>query len=652
MKFCLFFLLVLTTSSSFANWDFICSNLPRAGVDYTFRSQDKAECEQGGNGQVSQQLACQRWQTEGMRRSQLIEECEANVPFAVACENTGGEWQSSDFSRRWLGRCQRDCPQGTSIGALGYSNAVGCFCDNDPSIYVGYDGNPKACSSDNDLEVCGEIVPGFSSQQEVDEVNRCNARNLEIQLEQQRTLNRARAQELANQAAEDARTALINNAVEQANNNCLSAIAELNSSNCSPLSVDIEQPDFSGGATEASCRALKNSAQRAIEQTASEISRCSEIVSSVSGLCSSGQTRPYPGEATGPPVSDNPNSLAGNVTVPGVQVTAPPLAGEITEHQNFQLAVNSVTEHLEAQGSENDNAMTNLEREADQCIAALEEDDDNSNANEVNDWSGVAQTAADAFNKINNSTAATSGELGSGGGGFSTSQAASTNSFSSSGNRSLSNDGTDFGGAVRFNSGGGPDSKALEENGSENNRRGDTSGNNQLQSGGFGGAPIIGRNFGGSSNSSSGSANQSSRSGRSSYTNSEERNLVLGYKKTEKDGQSVTYPPSALSEEGRAQVLVKLADARKKFGNETPLLYKNGRFMRDYLEMKNRLAWRRHNLRQRNRLSGIFNSAAEQEAKSFHPCAEFGECYSEEKYNIFKLHHFKAIKFLKENQDL
>lgn len=64
--------------------------------------------------------------------------------------------------------------------------------------------------------------------------------------------------------------------------------------------------------------------------------------------------------------------------------------------------------------------------------------------------------------------------------------------------------------------------------------------------------------------------------------------------------------------------------------------------------MKNRLAWQRHNMKQRNRLSGVFNSQKEKNAKSFHQCAVFGECYTEERYDIFKLHHFKAIKLIGE----
>jgi len=93
-------------------------------------------------------------------------------------------------------------------------------------------------------------------------------------------------------------------------------------------------------------------------------------------------------------------------------------------------------------------------------------------------------------------------------------------------------------------------------------------------------------------------------------------------------------------------MLAKLEEAKKKFGEDTPLLFKNGKFVRDYLEMKNRLAWQRNNLIQKNRMSGLFNSAKNQQAKSFHPCAEFGECYTEARYNIFKLHHFKALKHI------
>ena len=50
-------------------------------------------------------------------------------------------------------------------------------------------------------------------------------------------------------------------------------------------------------------------------------------------------------------------------------------------------------------------------------------------------------------------------------------------------------------------------------------------------------------------------------------------------------------------------------EARKHLTKkDTPLLFRNGKFVIDYLEMKNSLSWKRYNQRMKNRMSGLFNS--------------------------------------------
>ena len=158
--------------------------------------------------------------------------------------------------------------------------------------------------------------------------------------------------------------------------------------------------------------------------------------------------------------------------------------------------------------------------------------------------------------------------------------------------------------------------------------------------GGFGS-----RNNGGGISPST-NANQRGQA-RRRFASTKKRNLVLGYKRVKKGGSALTYHPADLKKYGRDHVLTMARKAKKTFGEETPLLFENGEFIRDYLEMKNSLAWKKHNLRQRNRFSGIFKTKEEREKKAFHPCALAGECYTESRYNIFMLHHFAAIKYLK-----
>jgi hypothetical protein len=289
-------------------------------------------------------------------------------------------------------------------------------------------------------------------------------------------------------------------------------------------------------------------------------------------------------------------------------------------------------------------SVSTLSEEAQECIAAFEQDPDNGGGNS---FAGLAQTAAQAFGKLDGAAGGGSlnGEVGRGGtAATSPGFQGSGSGFSGGASSALTDDGL-----AGFNGGGGDFDGSVGGGINPTGARRPAGASGANQGGMMGGMGMpMGAGIGGRAGSggAAGSQSGSNGKGRRSFTKAEDRNLLLGYKKVKKGDQSVTYHPDDLKAIGKEQMLAKLEEAKKKFGEDTPLLFKNGKFMRDYLEMKNRLAWQKHNLKQKNRLSGIFNSEKEQQAKAFHQCALFGECYTEARYNIFKLHHYKAIKHI------
>ena len=318
--------------------------------------------------------------------------------------------------------------------------------------------------------------------------------------------------------------------------------------------------------------------------------------------------------------------------------------------------------------------VSTLNRSANQCIAAFKQDPDpslnpypDSNPKQPNsqasrkttNWSGLAQTAAQAFENLNGfglEASIDGGELDSS---SNAPNAASSPSFKQFNNNngglrespySRFND-EDGGGG--FNGDGNPGDSirnSQRTHGNKNPRNQASQAGLTAQRGHGGPSGANGGGFGSRNNgggvSPSTNANQRGQA-RRRFASTKKRNLVLGYKRVKRGGSALTYHPTDLKKYGRDHVLTMARKAKKTFGEETPLLFENGEFIRDYLEMKNSLAWKKHNLRQRNRLSGIFKTKEEREKKAFHPCALVGECYTESRYNIFMLHHFTVIKYLK-----
>ena len=530
-----------------------------------------------------------------------------------------------------LSQCDT-CAKGTEMHSWDFEPYdIWCQCPEGSSVQTINIGEPlSACEREETSgEVCDHLQNDFTGEKQESKYNECVQRNL----------NRGEAVKKANQA-------------------CLEAQNQIENSNCtSSLNVNVNMSDFtnSGNSMEA-CRSLSKTAQRIIKNTANEISRCSGIISKESSRCPS------------------------SVTVPSAKGTTSPIS--VSRFLSFNKLANKARSNLKKQHRIHKDASDSFKERADQCIAAFKKDPNPSldpypdsnpgqppdtqtsqDSRKTTNWSGLAQTAAQAFENLNGfglEASIDGGELDSS---SNAPNAASSPSFKQFNNNngglrespySRFND-EDGGGG--FNGDGNPGDSirnSQRTHGNKNPRNQASQAGLTAQRGHGGPSGANGGGFGSRNNgggvSPSTNANQRGQA-RRRFASTKKRNLVLGYKRVKRGGSALTYHPTDLKKYGRDHVLTMARKAKKTFGEETPLLFENGEFIRDYLEMKNSLAWKKHNLRQRNRLSGIFKTKEEREKKAFHPCALVGECYTESRYNIFMLHHFAVIKFISDREE-
>ena len=510
------------------------------------------------------------------------------------------------------------CAAGTTLSsAASLIGHVFCRCPKGSSVSTINPGEPaSACGRiQSGVKSCGTDprLGGFSTPKSIADYDACVQGNAQAKADLAKKIEAARQKSISE----------CNTQTQSFINQCETLTAQ------APQNID---PTNAGSLNQ--CNSLKRLSKSVVSQVETQVKDCIDTHNNVLINFCPQKTEEQIGSAS-----------FGNKTI---EVKG---SGDISENEVQLSQAQRALSNLNTQSSQLNREMRDIKRQAEKCIAAFKQDPDNSKGG--SSWLGLAETAAQAFGSLNEDTGggATSDEFGRGGGGGSFSDAAvPTPGFQGSGGpgfietpNNLNDDEN-----VSFNGGGDPKNPEVpgpREQAPTGNP------NNNPQGGGLGGGG--GRGFGnGSNGSGSGSsAKKQKKAGRRrNFSNSKDRNLLLGYKKVTRNGSALTFSSRDLKGYGRDYMIKAAKEARKNLRKkDTPLLFKNGRFVIDYLEMKESLAWKRHNQRMKNRMSGLFNSQKEQKAKEFHPCATFGECYSESRYNIFKLHHFKIIRHLKPN---
>ena len=591
--------------------------------------------------------SCTRADLVDANIASCIDECQRIRTMEVSCAENGGIVMETTNGIQYCERCPENTTPQTSQGVGGVSLICNCPAGSDRTV-IGPHDEFSECGVNRTTTNCDVHMNPITGELNTDAPFECTPEGQrQTQVNQQRQENESAAQSQARQSAQDDLNAAIETARSSAISSCNSLVDSF-VSQCSSVSAQAppnENINSSSAASAEQCRSMQRSSESVISQVETQVQECLSSYSSLSGSCPE-STGPLTGKGSAT-VSTGQDTLGSEVvaTVSDVSATG---SGAITENSSRIQEAESVVSNLNSLSSQVSREMNDIKQQADQCIAAFEEDPDN--GGEANDWTGVAQTAVDAFSKLNSDAGFTgSSELGGGGGGFAAASPGFTGTDNYSSDSTFSRD-TNAG----FNGGGGNTDFGVGKGDDPSSVRGNNGNAGSSNRGGLAGMGMpIGAGVANSGAQNSGATpTNSNRGPRRSYASANERNLVLGYKKAKSGvaggSGSLTYHPDDLKKYGKDEILRQASEARDKFGKDTPLLFKNGRFVRDYLEMKNRLAWRRHNIRQRNRLSGVFNSQKEQEAKSFHQCAIFGECYTEERYDIFRLHHFRAIKLIGE----
>ena len=558
---------------------------------------------------------------------------ELKICHADGLDCTDYEQSINDNYASCFNACMPTCAVGTTLSStasFGGGGHVFCRCPKRSPVSSINPGEPfSACSVIvNHGEDCGQdprLTGGFITPKNIAKYDACIQRKRNSQAQSEAAAQAQAQADLANKikAARQKSIRECNNQTQSFINQCETLTAQ------APQNID---PTNTGSLNQ--CNSLKRLSKSVVSQVETQVKDCIDTHNNVLINFCPQKTEEQIGSAS-----------FGNKTI---EVKG---SGDISENEVQLSQAQRALSNLNTQSSQLNREMRDIKRQAEKCIAAFKQDPDNSKGG--SSWLGLAETAAQAFGSLNEDTGggATSDEFGRGGGGGSFSDAAvPTPGFQGSGGpgfietpNNLNDDEN-----VSFNGGGDPKNPEVpgpREQAPTGNP------NNNPQGGGLGGGG--GRGFGnGSNGSGSGSsAKKQKKAGRRrNFSNSKDRNLLLGYKKVTRNGSAFTFSSKDLKKYGRDYMIKAAKEARKNLRKkDTPLLFKNGRFVIDYLEMKESLAWKRHNQRMKNRMSGLFNSQKEQKAKEFHPCATFGECYSESRYNIFKLHHFKIIRHLKPN---
>lgn len=229
------------------------------------------------------------------------------------------------------------------------------------------------------------------------------------------------------------------------------------------------------------------------------------------------------------------------------------------------------------------------------------------------------------------------GELSGGQSGSSYSAGSSSNlksSYSTYGNGSNSEAGSarlsDYQPTTSANSDGVPD-ESVFPNGQTN-----TNGTSQRQASNRAGVPNGGNaragGFGGANSSARLGANSGKKGKR--HRSAKARNLISGYKtvKASDGGGSLSIKPIDFKKYGATSLKKKLADARSKHGKDLPLIFRNGKFVLDFLAMKDSKAFKARTSAMESYLKGGVRDVASAKNLNIH---------QNPKLNIFKIMNFR-----------
>ena len=599
------------------------------------------ECKGSGVG-INNQDSCDQLFLLNERNGQTINSCLQTAAARDQCEASGDIWLYPLGSSPLVeGSCSQACDEGTTVQRGAHGRSMTCVCPAGNGIArraIDPGADITQCNTDiNRSEGCGvPLDPDIDSAAAVAEQAACIAREEEarrIEEEIARNTEAARAQ--ARAEAEAALAASIAQATTSAETPC----AQQHQSfigNCSAVSASSpsDPQSFENAGSKESCERIKSSSESVVQQTQSQVQTCITQAQSLFAAC---------------PSSTGPQTGRGDATVGSgeTQVTQSHTeagSGDIGANAQRTNEARTIYQRLSSQTSQINQEMETLRTEADKCIAAFENGEDDSTGS-GNSWGSLAQAAAGALGKLNSGGPT---ELSGSGGGssYSPTQAASGLRYSASGN--VGSGYNNSNGRALPQAGGVGAGSGLNGFKLNNEPTGPRGSSSQGRVGALTGSAVGNSGSGRGLNFSNEDTNfnVTDADGNRVFTNSKQRNLILGYKKSKPGGGgTATYKQSDLDKHGRKAMLKALKEGRKKFGNHTPLLFKDGKFVQDIIEIKNSLAWKKRNMMQKRRLAGQGAIDKKDDVKKyFHPCHRFGECFAESSYNIFKLQNFRYRK--------
>ncbi len=131
------------------------------------------------------------------------------------------------------------------------------------------------------------------------------------------------------------------------------------------------------------------------------------------------------------------------------------------------------------------------------------------------------------------------------------------------------------------------------------------------------------------------------------FKSSDHRNLLLGFKKVNKFGRSISIHPEDFKKYGEKKLSAMAESYIKKMNPKKgrDLVFNGVSFMTDFLAMQKTKEYQYHYNKMMRKfykidIDGVIKSA-------FHPCVLEYQCYSNPEYNIFKLHTFKVKKLIR-----
>ncbi len=536
------------------------------------------------------------------------------------CTQSGGV-----FTANRLGMSQCDippnCPDGTRV-ADALEGVIGdCLCDNDPEIGI-FSGEPvELCQQNVNLsDVCEGFKNGMTgaiTDQEGWDENNCDGEEDAVAEEERK----AAAITAATGEAEARMESAVEEAKRSARASCQSAVAPFKEGgSCARLSSrSIEEPpSFSSETTSRErCENLKSASEERLRESSSQTQSCINSFRNLNSNCSDSTA-----------LVSIPDTV-----VEGRTISIPSRRGDVASNSSELTSANSVYEALQRKMNEYNTAMRSLNSSADQCIAALEDKpDDDPTANkflsQAQQFAGAAQKGLSSYS--------------GGSGGYSSSELSSGTGYAAG--RAIGDVAKGAYDKLR-----GRDSGSLSPSGGLGDNMAGISDEAVLGNGSGGqaysptGGASGGARSGGAKTTSAGNLRGNSSSNSKVGANARKkrrsktakaRNLAQGYKtmKATDGGSSFSIKPSSFKKYGSKVLKQKLAEARKLHGKDMPLIFRNGKFVLDFLAMKESRGFKARTSAMESYLKGGQRKAASVADLHVH---------QDSKLNIFKIMNFR-----------